>query len=147
MGRYVNAAYISDRYPAIQPAIGAEILETAFILPAEAHVDGALSIRFTPPFSSNNQTVKDLAADLAYAAATAGKTKTAESFEKRALAKIQALLDGRMNMATTDGQPVLPDVVQAFSTNQNYTPVFGLSPYEHQEYDPDQVADEEGRRS
>lgn len=146
MGRYIDAAYISNQYPSVTGGPPAEIVDASYIIPAEAKVDGLLSTKFSAPFSSNNATVKDLVADLAYSRLVTGKVKHWKDFEKRAMDTIQMLLDGKMNMTTTSGETITSDQAIAWSNVKDHHPVFGLSDPMFQSLDVDQVQAEHDER-
>ena len=101
---------------------------------------------YTTPFSSNNQTAKDLTiqfAALGIRCRTLNPEDSAE-LEKQVMARVTDITSGNRFMITTDGQAIQPDknvLNQAWAQNQDYKPVFDMRDSEYQRIDPDRLQD------
>jgi len=130
MGRYATwSADFLPRYPLKADAFASSaIAEAACIQPAEADLDSRLGGRFTVPFSSNNQTAKDLTIDLAYLFLVEpddeGKTRTMRARVDKAIEELNA---GRRIMVTTSGEALQASTGGvAWSSTQGDRPIFDV---------------------
>lgn len=126
-GRYTNWDTIVGIYPDFSDFAGAVKASSSYIANAEAEVDARLGVKFTTPFSSNNVTVRGLATDLAYL--QAGRRSLSDEHYSRLLAHVNTrmamLLSGDMVMATESGALTQLDSTPAWSTTEDYHPIFG----------------------
>jgi phage gp36-like protein len=67
MGRYITWDLMANRYPDAAKVTGAENVSSAWLYGVEAEVDARLSPRYTVPFSTVPDIVRDLCVDLLYA--------------------------------------------------------------------------------
>lgn len=99
-----------------------------YISLAENAVASRLSSQFTPPFSSNNLTFKDLAIDMLYIQTQMTRQpEKAEMLKEWFNERVTALLNGDASMLTDSGDvagTLTGDPV--FSTTQDYAPTFGV---------------------
>lgn len=139
MGRYINWDDVVIRYPSIDNIGGAAEVGSAWIGAVEAQLDGMLSPQFSVPFSSNNETIKDLAIELAYT--RMGNLKVDESKDMREMfmERINRLKTGMESMITSSGDLVglVGDTV--YSSTQNFNPVFELDAVTEWEIDSSQL--------
>ena len=80
MGRYIDFSDVANRYKDAATYGDAETLEVAYIVAAEAEVDGRLARLYPIPFPSSPapDIVRDLCIDMVYIKLTQGKVKTVE---------------------------------------------------------------------
>lgn len=71
MGRYITWDQMTNRYPEAARITGAEVVSSAWLYGIEAEIDARLSPRYTVPFSTAPDLVRDLCVDLLYARMTA----------------------------------------------------------------------------
>lgn len=147
MGKYIEWDDVVDRYPEIDSLSGSDELSPTYITYAEAYTEAALSGAFTPPFSSNNLTIRDLCIDCTYFRAGRGKLDNADAVKSDWFATIQMLTGGTMSMVTTSGAVILSDKsLGAYSSTQSYSTSFGFDAIEDWEIDCDhQQADYDAR--
>lgn len=151
MGRYIEWGNVTDRYP-LASRVGSDgAIGSSTLLAAEYEIDAKLASEFTVPFSSNNETVKDLCIDNTWARLAARYTvlkkedydKLTDSIDKR----INALRVGDTVMMTTDGAIAQVSEGQpVWSQDMDYHPVYGMGSIEDMVIDQDQLDDEEDAR-
>lgn len=146
MGRYINWADVTNRYPNAGNNTASEEVADAHIRYAEAEVDGRLASYYTAPFSSNNLTAKDLAIDLTYLRMGIARTKGADELRKSIDLRFKDLREGMSYMVTTSGDLVQRGGVPVWGSHQDYHPVYGMGPIESFVVDSSQVIDEENAR-
>lgn len=123
MGRYINWADVTGRYQDFAKGPDAGVGETAFVLPAEAEVDGRLAPLYTVPFSPAPYLVKDLCIDVAYYKATIKQESSkviGESLERR----FKAIIDGTLLLTNSAGTIVEEQGGSAWCSN-SYHSSFG----------------------
>lgn len=147
MGRYASfSSDVHNRYPrTLTDSRAAATLESAYLSPAEAELDARLGSRFTVPFSSNNQTAKDLVIDMTMIRMGFYKEKN-EDLANSIEARIKALIDGTMVMVTTSGEVAGYQVSGVINTTAGYHPVFGMGEILDAEVDDQRIDDEENAR-
>lgn len=131
MGRYINWSDVTDRYPHASRVGSEGAVGSSTLLAAEYQIDGMLGSKFTVPFSSNNETVKDLCIDNTYARLvsryTLLKKEDYEKLTKSIDNRVKLLVMGDTVMMTTDGDIAAVTEGQSnYSEDMNYTPVFGM---------------------
>lgn len=149
MGRYINWDDVTDRYRVLTKDTkdGSSEINSAFITYAERELDSLLAPAFTVPFSSNNITVKDLAIDLTYCRAGNFKFSEQKEFKEMIMETIEKLKNGEMSMITDSGDVIdTSGSTAAWSSTEDYHPIFGHGPTEHFEVDSSQVISEENDR-
>ena len=110
-------------------------------------VNEGLGSVFTLPFSTNNQSAKDLSIHYAYLGLllrTRNQTDSEELLKDLNL-RITDIRCGNQPMITTTGEAVYPESTSRndfWSTTQNYKPVFDMRDSLEQRIDPDQLDDE-----
>ena len=135
------------KYPVLNSAGGAVSVGSGYIHYVENRIDSLFAGFFTVPFSSNNQTVKDIACDLVYARASKMKVKDMLEFEKSVMERIENIKKGNEAMIVTSGDAMFASVDGViYNSNEDYVPVFGMSPTEYFEVDQDLIDDEENDR-
>ena len=149
MGRYITWDDVTDRYTLLVKGSysGANEVESAFITYAENELDALLASSFTTPFSSNNQTAKDLSIDLTYCRAGNFKISERKEFKEEIMEKINMLKNGDMSMLTDSGDLITSTGTSpTWSTTIDYHPVFGHGDDIHFEVDSAVVIDEDNDR-
>lgn len=147
MGRYaVYSGDVINRYPrCLTDSRAATLVDSTYLLPAEAEVDARLGARFSVPFSSNNMTVKDLVIDMTMLRMGTYKERD-EELRAAVDARIKALLDGTMVMVTASGTVASYAASGVISTTMSYHPVFGVGSVTDMEPDEQRVEDEDNAR-
>lgn len=147
MGRYaVFSNDVINRYPRVlTDSRAVSTLDEAYLAPAEFELDAKLSPWFTVPFSSNNQTAKDLTIDMTVIRMGTYKERI-EDLQKSVDARIQALIAGTMVMITTSGEIAAHKLSGLISTVQSYHPVFGMGDVVDMKPSDRRLDDEESRR-
>lgn len=147
MGRYIEWDDIIDRYPELNTVYGADEMAPTFINYAETFVDGMLASHFTPPFSNNNMTVRDLSIDNVYYRAGKFKLDNAAQVWSDMLVHVEMLKNGDAQMITDSGELISSRASQAvYSNTQSYHTAFGMDAVENWRIDEDQaIADSDKR--
>lgn len=147
MGRYIDWSDVVDRYPEIASRGGAGVISSAYIVYAETFVDGMLASHFTPPFSTNNQTVRDLSIDCVFWRAARFKDENAIQVKSDFYSVINMLKDGKMSMATVSGSIIAArNGSIGFSTTQSYHSSFDMGESEHWRVDSSHISDIAGAK-
>lgn len=148
MGRYINWDDVVDRYPEVNTLGGADEIGSAYIAYAETFVDGMLASHFTPPFSDNNLTVKDLAIDCVFFRAARFKNENATEVKSDFFSKIKMLKGGDLSMVTDSGDVIAigAQSVSAFSTTQSYHSSFGIDEAVNWQVDSSHIDDVQDSR-
>lgn len=147
MGRYIAWSDVTARYARLTTlANSSAALQDSFIQGAESEVDGRLARAFTPPFSDNNATVKDLAIDVTFLKTGVLNAEEYERMLTRIDKRFERLINGTEVMATTSGDLLAGDVAQAWSNTQDFHPAFGYLEPQEQGFDQDQLEDEASDR-
>lgn len=107
MGRYIDWADVTGRYPDFAKGPDATIANDVFIPHAEAEVDGRLAPKYSVPFSPAPFLVKDLAIDLAYYKATI-KQESSKLIYERVEGVFKSILDGTLLLTNSDGVMAQP---------------------------------------
>lgn len=127
MPRYISWADVQRKYPLTTSIGGASEVGSTYINRAEYQLDGILGTHFTVPFSSNNETIKDLAIDLTYMNIARGKDDRVSDISSDFYHQISMLKMGEMVMMTSSGGVIAPDVAQAlYSKDMNAQPIFDV---------------------
>ena len=147
MGRYINWSDVVDRYPEINTRGGAAVISSTYIVYAESFVEGMLNSHFTPPFSNNNQTIKDLAIDCVFWRAARFKDENAIQVKSDFYSVISMLKDGKMSMVTDEGLILAAGNGSiGYSTTQSYHSSFGMDEPINWRVDSSHVSDLAGTR-
>jgi hypothetical protein len=125
MGRYCTVDDVRGRYSEIETASKFDVI-SYHLQYAEMDLDGYLSPFFATPFSSNNLSAKDLAIDLTYIRVANLKTDERDGLRKEIMERLRMYQTGQMQMVTTSGTAIGGGESQAWSTTQNYNPIFGM---------------------
>lgn len=120
MGRYINWADITNRYPDATKIGGAADVSSAWIFGAEADLDSRLGSKFTVPFSPVPDVIKDLCIDLAYYRMVM-RQKGSEPIGKLVDTRIAGMLNGTIVVA---GAPETSGSALAYVSN-SYHSAFG----------------------
>jgi len=149
MGRYIDWDDITDRYSVLTKGnyAGSAEVDSAHIVYAENELDALLASTFTVPFSSNNLTAKDLSIDLTYCRVGNFKISERKEFKEEIMEKINMLKNGEMSMITDSGDVLTTTgTTQAWSSTEDYHPVFGLGNEIQFQADSSRIIDEENDR-
>lgn len=145
---YIGWDDVMLRYPSIADVGGSKEVGSAHIQYAENELNGRLAPKFTIPFSSNNQTAKDLSIEMTYLRIGNFNTKEREALKTSIDERIVRLLDGDENMVDDTGNTIQQSVGgTVWSNTKDYTPTFGFGDTEDFEVDPDLIDAEESARS
>lgn len=123
----------------IQNVSQAEINST-WIPEGALELNERLGTFFTTPFSSNNETARNLSIHLGFIAIQ-DRQRTRDQTTLRVVEKVErrisALVNKNSPMITTSGNPIYSDALQdgAFSTNEAYLPTFNMLDAECQRID------------
>ena len=115
----------------------------SYYLPQGAlRVNETLGSCFTIPFSSNNETAKDLSIHFAHLAILLRTRNQEDSNElkKELIQRVSDICSGNLGMVLTDGTILSPGSTsrnEVWSTTQNYKPVFDMRDSWEQRVDPD----------
>jgi phage gp36-like protein len=127
MGRYIEWDDVVNRYPELDTVSGADEMGPTHIDHAESFIDSILSSHFTPPFSSNNMTVKDLSIDNVYYRAGKFKLDNAAQVWSDTLVFIEMLKNGQASMISDSGELLGIRATGAiYSNTQSYHSSFGM---------------------
>ena len=138
---------VNQVYPETVKRADATNADSSWVHYAVVELEGRLGQWFTVPFSSNNETAKDIAIDLAFARAYRfSQSEMVEGLRKQIDQRIKDLKNGVVGMVLSDGTIIQSVGGTVFSTTQDYTPVFGMSPIELSEVDSGQIYDEDVAR-
>lgn len=147
MGRYIDWEDVVDRYPEIETLGGADQVSSTYIVHAEGFVDAMLGSHFTPPFSSNNLTVKDLSIDCVYWRAGRLKLDDASTVREEFFETIKMLKDGTQQMVDASGNILsISKNSGVYSTTQSYHTSFGVDIPEYYQVSSDHMSDVEDSR-
>lgn len=149
MGRYIEWDDLVGRYSQINKLGGAENVGSNFIAYAEGEVDARLACAYTVPFSSSPDTpitVKDLAIDFALLKATFGKEKSWDRMKAMLDEKIAMICEGKISIVGVDGTAIGQVGGTIWSSNQTYTPIFGMGDTIDFVVDSDRIDDEDDAR-
>lgn len=147
MGRYITWDMVANRYSKFATVTGAQKNDSEYIYYAENYVDMALGTKFSVPFSSNNDAVRDLAIDVAFA-----KTLMFDDQEKadRIMTHVNSviggLLEGSLIMLTDSAYIVDFNGEPVYSKSMDYVPKFGHGDVIEFHADSQQLYDEELER-
>jgi hypothetical protein len=145
MGRYVDWDFLATRYPHVERAAGADTVNSYHVPYAEAELDGRLASRYTVPFSSDNLTAKEIAADLVYLRLGLLKSEDRDAVRQEVDARISRLLRGDEVMASV-GDTIQPSGEAVWSDNQGYSPMFDVDDPQNWEVSSERLDDIEDRR-
>ena len=116
-------------------------------LPKGASVlDSKLGAFYSVPFSDNNRTARQLNVDFAFLEYLIVRTRRqddSEELNNHLTGRIEALQKGMELMMTDSAAAIQPSGGRedAWSTNQDYNPVFDMRDPERQRVDPDRLDD------
>lgn len=138
---------VNRRYPETLKLADATNADSSWVPFAIAELHARMAPRFAVPFSTNNETAKDLAIDLVFAKFYRWKNpEQAAAVNSYVAEQIKMLLDGKMAMITTSGDTISATGGTVFSTTEDYHPVFGMSPTEYSVPSSAQIDAEEDAR-
>lgn len=126
-GRYITWDDVVQRYADFADFGGAVKAASHYISVSEARLDAMLATHFSVPFSNNNAVIRDLAIDMTYLrAARRLNEDERNAIQSRIKDTIEALKSGEMVLLTDSGEVVRQDVSRAWSSTQDYHPIFGM---------------------
>lgn len=141
MGRYIDWQHIVDRYPSLNTKGGASETSSAWIYPVEFQIDGMLAPEYSAPFSSNNETVKDLCIELAYIRMGNISLKDKKELKDDFRDRIKRLKSGMESMMTTSGDLIGSVGDTIWSSTEDYHTIFDLGSVENWATDSSQIDD------
>lgn len=100
MGRYIDWSDVTGRYPDVAKLVGAEAIGSYWLNYAESEVDARLGTRYTVPFSSAPEMVKDLAVDITYYRLT-WRQKGSEVLKKLIDERVAGLISGTIYLPSS----------------------------------------------
>lgn len=135
MGSYTNWGLVAGRYPPIANARTEADAETNFIAGAEGELDARLAPKYTTPFTTVPEIIKDLATDLTYV-----KMRHFHKDVQGVIDHIEARIKGLL-----EGTIVIPGATES-STNQawvneTYHSAFGMDDSSNWSRDEDQLTE------
>lgn len=141
MGRYIEWDDVVDRYPELNSIGGADEFGPTYVDYAEAFVDGALSDKYTVPFSNNNMTIKDLCIDYCYWRAGRFKLADAADVQSAFFGTVKMIKDGFLNLINTSGEVIsgAEKVMGIHSSTESYHTAFGIDDPINWRVDSDQI--------
>lgn len=142
-GRYITWDDVVHRFVGFANVVGAVYAASHYLSYAEGYVDSRLGSKFSIPFSNNNVTIRDLTIDVVYLRSIRGKSEEYDVIMAEVNSRFGALLSGEAVMVTTSGfvSETLPTA--AWSSTQDYHPIFSpVLPHIDMVPSSAQVADE-----
>lgn len=124
--------------------VGEVDVNSYWLIHGALRVNERLSSRYTTPFSSNNETAKDLSihyAALGILKRTRNQTDSIE-LENYLNQRISDILSGGSDMISSDGTIVSPGdngMNTVYSSHESYNPVFDMRPSIDQRVDPNEL--------
>jgi len=147
MGRYIKWDDVVSRYKRYGDVVCAEESEEDFIVYAESYVESGLGKSFLLPLESSNVTVRDLCIDVAFAKVLRFKDSEKAGMMFSAVdSYISSLVKGDKVLLSTDGSVIHKVSGLAYSSDMEFSPVFGLGEIENFGVDPDRLSEEESKR-
>lgn len=138
MGRYIDWASVTGRYPDFAKGPDATNADANFVRQAEAEVDGRLAPRYSVPFTPTPYIVKDLCVDLAYYKANI-KQESSKLIRDDLERRFKAIIDGTLLLTNSDG-PLAASGNFAWASN-SYHSSFGLDSEVNWRVDSQQIGD------
>ncbi|MCK5609654.1 hypothetical protein KAR91_47715 [Candidatus Pacearchaeota archaeon] len=126
MSNYIKWDDIVIRYPSINNVGGASEVGSAWIGAIERQVEGLLAPQYTAPFSSNNETVKDLCIELAYIRIGNLKIEEAKDMREAFMDRIERIKGGSESLMTSSGGAIGQVGDTIWSSTADYHPIFDL---------------------
>ena len=147
MGAIVQWDEVVNKYRDAGSSGDDATMDAAYILPAEAYVRGMLYSRYSNPFLSAGELVKDLVVDETYRRICLTKApKRADALKKDLDSRLKDIISGRVSLFDADGNAVERDMSNLWSSTEDYVPTFGVGDIVDMQVDHDQVDDEEDAR-
>lgn len=121
-------------------------INSAWLPYGTLRVNESLGGCFTTPFSSNNQTARDLSIHYAYLGILlrTRNQEDSEELKNDLILRVTDICCRNMPMILDDGTSIMPDkgsIFEAFSTTVDYKPTFDMRESENQRVDPDFIRD------
>lgn len=114
------------RYPSINNVGGASEVGSAWIGSVERQIEGLLAPQYSAPFSSNNETVKDLCIELAYIRIGNLKVDEAKDMREAFMERIERIKMGSEALMTSSGGVIGQVGDTIWSSTGNYHSVFDV---------------------
>lgn len=146
-GRYITWDDVVHRFVGFADVVGAVFAASHYLSYAEGYVDSRLGVKYPIPFSSNNVTIRDLTIDVVYLRSIRGKSEEYEVIMAEVNSRFGALLSGEAVMVTTSGMLASELATAAWSSTQDYHPIFStVLPHTDMVPSSAQIIDEYGER-
>lgn len=126
MPRYIKWDEVQARYASLATIGGADEVNSASLVYAEAEIDSRLGQKFTLPFSNNNLTIKDLCIDLTYIKAANITIEERQILIDDLNMRVDDLLMGKSVMVVSSGVSIATIGDTVFSSTMNDQPIFDL---------------------
>ena len=143
MGKpYVNQGDLVRRYRIFNEIGDAPLVNSTFIAPAEAEIEGRLAAKYSVPFTGSPLKVRALVLDLVWAKYMRTRDPAmAAAMVEDINRQIADLLSGDEVIVLEDGTSVGPSGTddRFFHTQAGYKPIFDVRPAEDQRIDPDRL--------
>ena len=138
MANYATLNEFLGRFP--NTRVSSTDLNDTWLTLGTTRVNEALGKCFTIPFSSNNQTAKELSIEFAYLGILQ-RTRAADSDEMLQLVteRVTNICSGNAPMVTTGGDAIFATGVNnsVWSNTKGFNPTFDMRRAERQRIDPD----------
>ena len=155
-GKYTNAADIAKLFPEVDTTGKSAEDQEFYIRLAEAEIDGHIATRYTLPFSSTPQLIRDVAVELSFikileASFTADARSSNDWVQSRRenLDKLlHKIADGIVSLVDSAGGILTQrtDLAGISSDTSQYTPTHGHGNVVFEIVDPDRREDEDDAR-
>lgn len=126
----MNYATFSDFNARYATRLGEAEVTSHYLPFASTRLNGLLGGAFTVPFSSNNQTARDLTIDLAYLMVLqrSKEPQDHQALDQAVQGRITGLLEGREAMMTTSGEALFAEAARqvVWSSTARFRTVFDL---------------------
>jgi len=146
MASYATVVEFEGQYPNTR-VTSSDLFDT-WLVRGTTRVNESLGKCFTTPFSSNNQTAKELSIEFAYLGILK-RTRAADSDEMLELVntRVTNICSGNAPMVTTDGEAIFATGVNnsVWSNTKQHNPTFDMRRPVRQRVDPDLLDELEDR--
>lgn len=130
-GRYITWDDVVNRFYGFTDVADAVLAASHYLSYAEAYLDSRLGATFTVPFSSNNQTIRDLTIDVVYARSIRGsRSEEYKAIWAEVSSRLAALINGDDVMISASGALIGGGPLStspAWSSTQGYHPVHAVA--------------------
>lgn len=122
----VKYADLAAQYPAVRESGIAAGDAEQHIQFAQAEIEGILSPYYTVPFSDDNLTAKDLVLRLSYSRIAPLSLEERGKVREEVIGRLERLTSGKEQMLTTSGTLSQDAASAAWSSTEDYHPIFTI---------------------